>query len=240
MPTLPDFARCLNCDYSLRQLPESRCPECGRAFDAADELSYRGHPRVPAWVQAWCEPLPTDFNRAFTAGGALALLAFVWPGSLFPLMLTPCLLVPLVMVWGLRVSVQVALHLLFRRRGLRPPASLRPYLHAPIVCLVVLIALFTKAPARLYLLASLPFMQRYVELARTNPQALPDDAWVGLYPARSITTRPGGGFSFAIHGTGFMDVYGIAYLPQGSPSSDPAKSHHRLLGEWYSWCIEWD
>jgi len=32
--------RCLNCGYDLRGLPENRCPECGRAFDAADPASY--------------------------------------------------------------------------------------------------------------------------------------------------------------------------------------------------------
>ncbi len=32
---IPDTARCLGCDYLLRELPGRRCPECGRDFDPA-------------------------------------------------------------------------------------------------------------------------------------------------------------------------------------------------------------
>lgn len=33
-------ARCLGCDYLLIGLSEHRCPECGRAFDPADETTF--------------------------------------------------------------------------------------------------------------------------------------------------------------------------------------------------------
>ena len=32
---------CLDCDYSLHNLSENRCPECGRAFDPDDPTTYR-------------------------------------------------------------------------------------------------------------------------------------------------------------------------------------------------------
>jgi hypothetical protein len=31
-PPSPDF-KCLDCGYSLRDLPNQNCPECGRLFD---------------------------------------------------------------------------------------------------------------------------------------------------------------------------------------------------------------
>ena len=31
---------CLDCKYSLQQLPENTCPECGRAFDPADSSTF--------------------------------------------------------------------------------------------------------------------------------------------------------------------------------------------------------
>jgi len=37
---VPDTARCLNCRYLLRGLPEPRCPECGHPFDPNDPDSY--------------------------------------------------------------------------------------------------------------------------------------------------------------------------------------------------------
>lgn len=40
-------ARCLACGYSLRGLPEPKCPECGRSFDPADASSYDTRP--PGW-----------------------------------------------------------------------------------------------------------------------------------------------------------------------------------------------
>jgi len=31
---------CLDCGYDLRELPEPRCPECGREFDPKDRMSW--------------------------------------------------------------------------------------------------------------------------------------------------------------------------------------------------------
>jgi hypothetical protein len=47
-------ARCLKCGYSLRGLPENRCPECGTAFDPADfsDAFLPLWPRLMAWYLA--------------------------------------------------------------------------------------------------------------------------------------------------------------------------------------------
>jgi hypothetical protein len=45
-------ALCLGCGYSLAGLPESRCPECGRAFDAHDPRTFRDL-REPRWRYWW-------------------------------------------------------------------------------------------------------------------------------------------------------------------------------------------
>ena len=42
---LPDHKRCLGCGYILDGLPEPRCPECGRAFNGDDVLSYMTQPQ---------------------------------------------------------------------------------------------------------------------------------------------------------------------------------------------------
>jgi hypothetical protein len=42
-------AHCLGCNYPLRGLPESVCPECGRAFDPDDTSTYRHGPWRPRW-----------------------------------------------------------------------------------------------------------------------------------------------------------------------------------------------
>ncbi len=45
----PEHKRCLGCGYILDHLPEQRCPECGRAFDADDASTFAGpHTRTDA------------------------------------------------------------------------------------------------------------------------------------------------------------------------------------------------
>ena len=34
--------RCLDCHYSLENLTENRCPECGRPFDPTDPTTFEG------------------------------------------------------------------------------------------------------------------------------------------------------------------------------------------------------
>lgn len=48
---LPDTAICLKCGYSLRGLPEDVCPECGRAFNSADPLTWQDTSAPGAWQQ---------------------------------------------------------------------------------------------------------------------------------------------------------------------------------------------
>lgn len=36
----PEPKRCLGCGYILENLPEPRCPECGRKFDPADASTF--------------------------------------------------------------------------------------------------------------------------------------------------------------------------------------------------------
>ena len=38
---------CAGCEYDLRGLPESRCPECGRTFDPRDSRTFLHSPKLP-------------------------------------------------------------------------------------------------------------------------------------------------------------------------------------------------
>src|SRR5689334_6297711 len=54
-------ARCLDCGYSLRGLPESRCPECGRRFDPDDPVTF--DTGRPMWRSMRWFVQPTGFVR---------------------------------------------------------------------------------------------------------------------------------------------------------------------------------
>lgn len=49
MPDSEPVIRCLTCGYDLRGLPEKRCPECGRPFDAMSRILDRAPPKPPSW-----------------------------------------------------------------------------------------------------------------------------------------------------------------------------------------------
>ena len=77
-PSLPPIEqqfgvpRCRNCYYVLENLPEPRCPECGRGFDFNDPASYTIKPPLVRW-KLWMPGL------IMALGGGLALYAFVVP-----------------------------------------------------------------------------------------------------------------------------------------------------------------
>jgi hypothetical protein len=50
-------AFCLSCGYPLNQLPEHRCPECGRAFDPANPRTLSlGYP-LKSWQRWLLKPI---------------------------------------------------------------------------------------------------------------------------------------------------------------------------------------
>lgn len=67
-------ARCLTCEYLLRGLPESVCPECGRAFDPSDPSSYQIRP--PHWRRRWW------IKRGVAAFLVIFFLALFFPRKL--------------------------------------------------------------------------------------------------------------------------------------------------------------
>jgi hypothetical protein len=73
------LATCRRCDYSLRDLPASRCPECGLAFDPSDAGTVRlAH--VPRFVQRMLDTSHWRTDRARWA----SLITMVWGLMLFP------------------------------------------------------------------------------------------------------------------------------------------------------------
>ena len=64
--------RCRNCYYVLENLPEPRCPECGRPFDFNNPDSYTIKPPLVRW-RLWMPGL------MLAVGGGLALYLSIIP-----------------------------------------------------------------------------------------------------------------------------------------------------------------
>jgi hypothetical protein len=71
---------CIGCDYSLANLPERRCPECGRAFDPSDPATFiRGRPL--GQFGRWALGPPGWISFTLVGVPSFALLwASTWPG----------------------------------------------------------------------------------------------------------------------------------------------------------------
>jgi len=61
--------RCLSCNYDLRNLPENRCPECGREFDPANPRTFFNPSRRKnrSWPDALLISLGTYLGLLFLA-----------------------------------------------------------------------------------------------------------------------------------------------------------------------------
>jgi hypothetical protein len=97
--------RCKACRYSLKNLTEHRCPECGREFDPSDPNTFDPAGFAPqtshvwaltaaTYLAAWAcafivvQTLPTSHPRlavvVFASIAALALTAVILPFVLIP------------------------------------------------------------------------------------------------------------------------------------------------------------
>src|SRR5438552_3713599 len=129
---LPMTAACLRCGYPLHHLSACRCPECGRAFNAADPRTWRDTARGASWlrqVAIWSEP-PTSFEA--TWAGVILTIAIVpcwglvrgwearsWLGTLL-LILSPIVLLHMWRVFVSLLAFTVPARLLPKRERARP------------------------------------------------------------------------------------------------------------------------
>jgi hypothetical protein len=78
---IPSHARCRGCGYALRDLPEPRCPECGRTFDPSDpDTVYLGrlqYARTRVWptLRALLAPRRMTLPRLAADAALAGLLA---------------------------------------------------------------------------------------------------------------------------------------------------------------------
>lgn len=150
---------CLECGYDLRDLPERRCPECGRAFDPEDKKS---------WGNA----------RTFRAIGAVR-----WLGRLtfaIALVITGCTIwrialgykVPMTMVIAFfgGGSLLFAPLLLWRSYVAKYPQARSRILEAGLaICMMIMISIgASRWPLLVSLKISEPALKRFIQDAQAG------------------------------------------------------------------------
>jgi hypothetical protein len=165
------IARCLNCNYQLRDLPTPRCPECGQAFNPLDEATVK-LPGPAAWFKRWL------FARLYWPSSlfvALPMLLFCWifssPGPYYmDIVVVPVAGVPLLVLllaWP------------------KLPETASGFRRLTLIAIVLFTCgsiWFVELPLRIRFALSLPAMNHALKVAKTNRTTLPTvPGRVGLY-----------------------------------------------------------
>lgn len=244
---LPDTAICLQCGYSLRGLVETRCPECGRAFDPNDSTTFGPAARAK-WLQAWAGPPPRWHIYGIVVFTLLLLLEISRPGWLkTPPGASFSLLSFVVAVANPILPMVLALDYLVRvlvlwedrregRTGRTKPSrvGLRRWLVTPLCLLLIYTATVHLWPLRGRFYLSRPAFERAARACLQGQEPGKGPRWIGLYHVRRIAGYRPGTVVFEIEaGAKGIDAVGFVY--------DPRKPSVRRYGPCIArnWYIEW-
>lgn len=169
--------RCLKCDYDLRGITSRNCPECGRAFDPADDRTWRVA-KANSRLARWALRKPGIRLIAITV---VSLLLIVWYGR-FPGSVRAelrwysvlCFCLPL--IWANRLACRWWL----RRRGhLLDEDTTGRGLAALTFALILVVQSECISSAALYI--SRPGLERLTEELPPYQVPLPKPRWAGVY-----------------------------------------------------------
>jgi hypothetical protein len=230
--------RCLHCDYIIDNLSENRCPECGRTFDLRDARThYVGGPL--SHVSRRLLKPPGLFLHGATIAAALAVMeprsrvqledSLGWTGVVAPIILA---------TWLLRLGLRIAIGVRRHMPVFRPRLCTLRWLVLPAALAASWLLADTAFPFRLRVYLSRPAMDHLAKacLALPPDAALPQPAWVGLFPAVGMH-RIDGGISFLIPNSGFCCAVEFAYSPDRTPTGIHEFTH--VSGNWYMTHCQW-
>jgi hypothetical protein len=216
------IARCVKCNYLLRDLPSHRCPECGRDFDPLDESTVNTARRAWRFRQWFLARLYWP-SALFVA---LPMLLFCWMFS-YPdpyymgIVLLPAVGIPLM---GL-LLVWPKLH--HTARGFR---------RSTLICIVLLVCCsiwFVELPLRIRFAISLPAMNRELRIAQQmHASRTRFPTRVGLYEIGQIEAPRYDTVWRFYRGKSSEVGFGYSDIPVTYAGSNAGAGGH-LCGGWY-------
>ncbi|MGI5273266.1 hypothetical protein ACQEUU_29240 [Nonomuraea sp. CA-218870] len=121
------------------------------------------------------------------------------------------------------------------RPGLR--AHWIRWVAAPVMGVTVIGLVYADVPFTARFALSQPSLESFARQV-AGGDAEHDDQWVGLFPVESVQ-RVDGGARFLVRGTGFLDRYGFAWIPDGVPEEEHHMDYTPVEGPWYVWEMRW-
>jgi len=234
----PSGARCLDCDYPLRGLPENRCPECGRGFDPDDPKTMRSGYAIGPTVRLWLKPPDRVFHFFVGFNALLMLLSVGLPEVCFPLLLISLGFWLIIGgAWSLRLLGSIGVAWYLRQPTFKCWKTWRRWSLTPVILACTISLLYLDAPFWLAFHVSRPAMDRLARQVMASPSDPPRGAWVGLYNADAIEAFPGG-MRFIVSGAGSFTRAGFAWSPGGAPPVTDDRYRH-VEGPWYIWIEDW-
>ena len=231
----PIQPRCRTCDYVLSGLAENRCPECGRPFDPNDPRTMNIG-RTPGPIAKKLLALPSTSTIVISVFvGAITLVACSAPGGYFHLLVLVFVAWMLLLcAWLARWTITSFLAHYYRRTVFKEPGAWRAHAIVPVVFAATLTITISGFPARLTFWFSRPSLNTLATQFTSAGKISGAPTWIGLFPVDPVQ-RVAGGFRFIVRGSGFMDRYGFAYLPNGPPGDQPQDVYSLYSGPWYIW-----
>lgn len=233
---------CLGCDYPLIGLSESRCPECGRAFDLGDSATfYTGAKPVGTVGRCSLKPPGKYFHCACGVAAFLTLFANSVPeGYFLPMILCIYLWGALAVTWWIR-GIGFSFFTT-RRHGSRAATRYmkwRSWAVGPASLALTIVLCLTQFPLWATYWLSKSSMDRMAMRVITTSAPVSGPMRVGLMQA--IDCEPiAGGMHFRVDGSGFLDRGGFAYFPfPPFPTVRGKSQYSHWHGNWYTWRDHW-
>ncbi|MFB9878059.1 hypothetical protein ACFFMN_08955 [Planobispora siamensis] len=192
-------------------------------------------PRLPRLTRALIGPPGRWLLPLSALTGLLLLYSVSAPGGYFGLaLLGGILALTLAVVWIPRFVVGLA------RADGRPGLRRHWVRWAAVPLMAAVVAGLGSAgvPQDVRFALSRASMEQVAHAVSTGAEPEGGGRQIGLFSVSSVV-RTGGGVSFGLRDTGFLDTHGFAWFPAGAPPQEPETSYEHLEGPWYEWRRTW-
>lgn len=204
---VPDDARCWKCNYPLRSLFESRCPECGLAFEPAERTSYNVGRRMPTWARRWVyDPIKPPSRMGFVAAVMVTLWDAWWPACMREgVAFLGLMYIAFTFRWAARSGIARILERIYRQEFVQQHAGTRVK-RMRITFAICAMLVVLDVPFRVAFWMSRSSLERYAHYIHAE---MPYDApwpapkWCGFYRVRTARLESSG-VTLSIWGGGYV------------------------------------